>query len=119
MAKIIFLPHCLRNQECEAKLELDGYHCLNCGRCEIGKFKKTAEEKGYKVFIVPGGSMVKNILSKYPEPELVIGVACETELREGLAITEGKGIKSKRLQLLKDGCINTEVDFKKLYEMIG
>jgi len=119
MTKIIFLPHCLRNQECEAKLESDGYHCLNCGRCEIGNFKKTAEEKGYKVFIVPGGSMVKNILSKYPDPEVVIGVACEAELKEGKAITESKGIKSKRLQLLKDGCINTEVDFKKLYEMIG
>lgn len=62
--------------------------------------------------------MVKNILSKYSNPELVIGVACETELKEGLTITEKKGIKGKTLQLLKDDCVNTEVDFKKLYGMI-
>jgi len=112
--KIIFLPHCLRNQDCKARLEADGYKCLNCGKCGIGKFKKKTEELGFKVFIVPGASIIKKIMKKYTSPEIVIGVACGPELKEGIALMKKHGIKTKTLQLLKDGCVNTEVDWKKL-----
>ncbi|MCK5282257.1 MAG: DUF116 domain-containing protein [Nanoarchaeota archaeon] len=116
--KIIFLPHCLRNTDCKAKLTDHGYQLLNCGKCEICRFKKKAEEKGYKVFIVPGASMIKKILKEYKNPELVIGVACDTELKEGLALMKKQKINTKGLKLLKDGCVNTEVDFEKLYKML-
>ncbi len=117
MDKLIFLPHCLRSTECPAKLASHGYNCINCGRCKIGAFKKTAEEKGYNVFIVPGGSMVKKILEDFDDPE-VIGVACQSELKEGNELVKKKKIKAKSLQLSKDGCVNTEVDFDKLYNML-
>lgn len=112
--KIIFLPHCLRNRECKAELKWDGYKCINCGKCNIGKFKKKAEELGYKVFIVPGASMIKKIMKEHTSPEIVIGVACGPELEGGVALMEKHGIKTKTLQLLKDGCVDTEVDWNKL-----
>lgn len=114
MEKIIFLPHCLRNQNCKAKLEADGYHCLNCGKCEIGGFKKKAEEFGYNVFIVPGASMIRKIMEEHGSAEMVVGVACESELKEGAKLMRRYKIKAKTLQLLKDGCVNTEVDWDKL-----
>ena len=74
---LIFLPHCLRSQDCKARLDANGYNCINCGKCEIGGFKKQAEEAGYHVFIVPGASMVKKIVKEHGSAEMIIGVACE------------------------------------------
>ncbi len=118
MAKIVFLPHCLRAPDCRAKLSSEGYICLDCGKCRISSFLKKAKEKGYDVFIVPGASLIKKILEDYGDPEIVIGVACDAELKEGLAMMKKYKIKAKALKLLKDGCINTEVDFDKLESML-
>ena len=63
--KVIFLPQCLRSLDCKAKTTEDGVICINCGKCSIGPFKKEAESFGYKVFIAPGSSLVKNIVKKF------------------------------------------------------
>ena len=118
MVKLIFLPHCLRSVECKSKLGRYGYELIGCGRCRICEFKKKAESLGYKVFIVPGASIIKKILKEFPKPDMAIGVACDAELKEGIALMKKEGINSKSLMLLKDGCVNTEVDFDKLYKML-
>lgn len=118
MAKLVFLPHCLRSSDCPSKLGKYGYELVSCGRCNVCTFKKFAEEKGYSVFIVPGASMIKKILVDYPNPEIVIGVACDAELKEGIDMMKKAKINSKGLKLLKDGCVNTEVDFEKLKNML-
>ena len=118
MTKVIFLPHCLRVKGCKAELTAQGYKCVSCGSCGIAEFLKEAESKGYKVFIVPGGSMIKKILKDIPNPEKVIGVACDVELKEGHELMKKMKIKSDSLKLSKDGCVNTEVDFEKLKKML-
>ena len=60
--RICFLPQCLRNTNCPAKLNDNGYDCQQCGQCKIATIKKTLQPLGYKIFIVPGGSLVEKII---------------------------------------------------------
>jgi hypothetical protein len=113
--RAIFIPHCLRHPDCKAKTTEEGVICLGCGKCNISEFKKEAENLGYKLFIVPGFSLVKKLIEKH-KPRAVMGVACNEELNE--AIEANIEPITQLLPLLKDGCVNTAVDWKKLKEMI-
>ncbi len=111
--RIIFLPHCLRSRECKAETCAEGVRCINCGKCNIGLFKKEAEELGYHIFIVPGFSMVKKIIGEY-KPKAVLGVSCLNELNKAKDEVNGKKIILQGLALLKDGCVDTEADWDKI-----
>ncbi|MDI9645136.1 MAG: DUF116 domain-containing protein [Archaeoglobales archaeon] len=115
--RAVFLPQCLRSSEkCEAKLSEKGYLCKKCGNCVVGEIVEYAESLGYKhIYIVPGGSLVLRIL-KSIECEAVLGVACVPELCEAL---ERIKIPAQVVPLTKAGCINTEVDVKKVKEILG
>ncbi len=115
--RVIFLPQCLRSLECKAKTTEDGIICISCGKCNIGPFKKEAEKAGYKVFIAPGSSLIKNILKKY-KFKAVLGVACEPELKEGIKMMKKHNIAVLTVTLLKDGCVNTQVDWEKVKEAL-
>ena len=115
--KVIFLPQCLRSTECKAKTTKDGIICVNCGRCNIGPFKKEAEKLGYRVFIAPGASLIKNIVKRY-KFKAALGVACLPELKEGIKIMKEHNIITSTIPLLKDGCVNTKVDWKKVRKAV-
>ena len=110
--KAIFLPHCLRHQECPAKIGSVGLECIKCGRCKIGEFKDKAEKAGYNLFVVPGGSLVKKIISNN-NFKAVLGVACNVELEQAFDMLKKEKIISLAIPLLKDGCVNTEVEWEK------
>ena len=115
--RILLLPQCLRNKECPAKLTEYGYICQECGKCRIPEIIRLAKSLGYKVFIVPGGSMVEKILRTF-KPKAVLGVACEKELVLGSIACEKAGIPGQGICLLRDGCVETDVDWRKVKEMI-
>ncbi|MFO7791508.1 MAG: DUF116 domain-containing protein [Candidatus Saliniplasma sp.] len=116
---IIFLPQCLRNsEECEAELTDEGYKCNHCGACSISKIIKTAEDLGYMgVFVVPGGSLVRNIMKK-KQPRAVVGIACNYELVEGIEHASIHGIPTQSIPLLRGGCKDTEVDEEEVLEVL-
>ena len=108
--RAIFLPQCLRNKNCPAKTTDEGIKCAACGKCNIYRIKEYAEKLGYMFFIVPGASLVKKLVKKY-KPKAVIGVACPPELEESLKVIPKMGIVPQCVALLKDGCVETEVDW--------
>ena len=114
--KIVVLPHCLRSTDCEAKLEASGLVCKDCNRCVIGVIKTKAEEKGFKVFIIPGSTFLKKILEKN-NFKAVLGVACYQDLN--LAMMKLSKFSCQGVPLIKDGCINTKVDVKSVFEKMG
>jgi len=114
--KIVVLPHCLRDADCEAKLESSGLVCKDCNRCVIGVIKTKAEEKGFKVFIIPGSTFLKKILEKN-DFKAVLGVACYQDLN--LAMMKLSKFSCQGVPLLEDGCINTKVDVKAVLEKMG
>ena len=114
--KIVVLPHCLRHADCEAKLESSGLVCKDCNRCVIGVIKTKAEEKGFKVFIIPGSTFLKKILENN-DFKAVLGVACYQDLN--LAMMKLSKFSCQGVPLLEDGCINTKVDVKAVLEKMG
>ena len=114
--RILVFPQCLRNPKCPAPLTRYGVQCKECGRCVIGNLKKKAESKGYKVYIVPGGSFVKRIVSK-DKPSGALGVACGYELNYSMMEISGV-CPVQGVPLLKDGCFCTKVDEELVSEKI-
>jgi len=116
--RIVVLPQCLRSINCPAHLSAkDGIKCLDCGKCFIKDFRKKAEDIGYKVFIVPGGTFVKRIIIK-EKPLAVIGVGCFPDLVEGMKISKRAGIAAQGVLLETSGCIETVIDWNKLYDKL-
>jgi len=116
--RIIFFPQCLRAADCPSKLSPEGIQCINCGRCEIGKAKNCAEEKGYSVYIVPGSSFIIRLVRKH-KPEAVLGVGCMTEIKAGLEMCEKLNLYGVGLTLDKAGCVSTVLDWDYFYDFIG
>jgi hypothetical protein len=114
--KILVLPHCLRNSECEATLESSGLVCKDCNRCVIGVLKNKGEEMGYQVFIIPGSTFLKKIVEKN-RFKAVLGVACYQDLN--LAMNKLSKFHCQGVPLLRDGCINTKVDSRAVLEKMG
>jgi hypothetical protein len=115
--RLIFFPQCLRAVNCPSKLSPEGMQCTNCGNCEVGKAKKTAEDLGYKVFIVPGSSFIRRLVRKH-KPSAILGVGCVTEIKAGLEMCEKLNLYGEGLILEKAGCVSTVLDWDKFYEFI-
>ncbi|MFA5357918.1 MAG: DUF116 domain-containing protein [archaeon] len=117
--RVLFLPHCARHSKnCKAKQTDEGIACAHCKSCDIDKAVKIAEELGYmKVFVVPGGSMVKKLLKKY-KPKASLGVCCFHEAIMAFDMIKGTGIIPQVVLLLNDGCKDTKLNMPLLEERI-
>lgn len=108
--RALFMPQCMRNADkCVAEETEMGYVCKHCGQCDIAEISLYAEELGYRVFIVPGGSMVYRIMSTV-RSKAVMGIACAFELAEAMEKISNFKIPCMGVLLDKDGCINTRVN---------
>jgi hypothetical protein len=118
--RAVFVPQCLRNSEkCKAPLTDEGYQCLKCGACPIGKIKAEAERLGYGGFyIVPGGSMVFKIMAKR-KYKAVLGVACYFELADSMEKASLYGVPSQGVPLSRDGCKDTQVNVEPVVEKMS
>lgn len=112
--RVLLLPQCLRSRNCIAKRTSYGYECVSCGRCKISQAVKMAKKLGYKgIFIISGGTVVNTIIKK-ERPKACLAVACLHELVLGSLFTEKMGIVAQGVQLAKDGCVDTILDWTKL-----
>jgi len=112
--RYLFISHCLRNLDvCKAVMTEEGYVCGKCGGCDIFRIVTEAEKLGYRIFIVPGGSMVIKIVEKY-KPNACFGVACYYELEEAISKLSMAGIPTRAVPLSKTGCVNTKVDVERV-----
>jgi hypothetical protein len=123
--RILLLPHCLRQSNtCKAVYNDEGLQCQRCDpECSVNQLTAAAIEFGYKgVCVAPGGRLALKYVEK-SRPQAVVAVACEKELMEGV-----EGVKALAkvdltpltviIPLVKDGCVNTEVNVQKALEII-
>jgi hypothetical protein len=115
--KAIFLPQCLRSAKCPAHLTPEGLICQRCMLCEIGRSIDHLEAQGYQVHIVPGSTFIKRIV-KADRPKAIIGVGCLMEVREGLVLADRLGLVAMGVITMKDGCIETLVDWTELDDVV-
>jgi hypothetical protein len=114
--RAIFLPQCLRSSRCPAHLTPEGLKCKRCGLCSIGSWLPVFEQMGYRVFSVPGSSFIKRMVKKY-RPRAIIGVGCLAEVKEGLEMSDKLGLVSMGVVTLKDGCVETLVNWDDVLEI--
>lgn len=107
--RAIYLPHCLRNLDCPAKITYHGLSCIKCGKCCIKQIKEEADKLGYSLSIAPGGRFVERHAKKN-KPKAALCVACPIELASTMTFLSDRGIYVQGVSLLKTGCVNTEVD---------
>lgn len=117
--RALLLSHCSRkymDNRCKANFDasIPSYFCAHCSPdCLVNKAAITAKEKGYDVFILPGGSCVTKILksSKY---EGVVGVACGEEIKLSGDILREGDVAGQAIPLIKNGCANTVFNMETL-----
>ena len=114
--RAIFLPQCLRSARCPANLTPEGIWCQGCGLCTTGEAIRELLRLGYRVFIVPGSSFIKRMVKKY-RPQGIIGVGCTLEVKEGLDLCDQLGIPGMGVVTLKDGCVETFVNWNEVFEV--
>jgi hypothetical protein len=117
--RAVFLPHCSRkylDSRCKAVFNADipSYSCSRCSEdCQVNQSSQLAKEKGYDVFIVPGGSCIPKIL-KSTHYEGVVGVACGEEIKMFGPFLSGMGLAGQSIPMIKNGCANTVFNMETL-----
>lgn len=117
--RVLLLSHCLRpSKACPGKFQKDGLVCPETceEHCVVGRLKDAAISLGYSgVCIAAGGSMaLKYVQQRMPHG--IVAIACEKELAEGVDAVRNNSKSEDGLPvivvvpLLKDGCVDTEVD---------
>jgi len=117
--RALFLPHCSRkfmDSQCRASFnsELPSYKCGHCSEdCLVNRATKLGEEKGYDVYVLPGGSCILDIL-KRNKYEGIVGVACSQEMKLGGEGLKQMGLAGQAVPLIKNGCANTSFSLQSL-----
>lgn len=110
--RALFLPHCSRKYmdgRCKAVFDssIPSYVCAHCSAdCNINNAEQIARNKGYDVYILPGGSCLPKIIKAH-QYEGIIGVACGEEAKMSLDFLLSMKIAGQSVPLLKNGCSNT------------
>lgn len=116
--RILVVPQCLRSVKCPARLDSSvGVTCKGCGMCVIKELKVEADRLGYGFYVVPGGSFVERIV-KAIRPKAALGVACYKDLNMGMHELSKAECLVLGVPLIKDGCVETNVNTKELLNMM-
>ena len=121
--RALFLPHCSRkfmDGRCKATFnpEIPTYRCSHCSNdCPIHQATLLGEKNGYDVYVIPGGSCIKEILEKN-RYEAVVGVACGIEIRLAANLLNKLRLPGRAVPLIKNGCANTRFDMETLEKIL-
>jgi len=121
--KALLLPHCSRkymDNRCMARFdpEVPSYYCAHCSDdCLIHQATILGEREGYDVYVLPGGSCIKELLRK-KRYEAVIGVACGMEIRLAEGLFSKLNLAGQAVPLIKNGCANTKFNIETLKRVL-
>jgi hypothetical protein len=121
--RALFLPHCSRkymDSRCKAVFNPDvpSYTCAHCSEdCLVNKADSYAKQKGYDVYVLPGGSCIPRIL-KATNYEGVVGVACGEEMKLMGHLLSSMDVAGQGIPLIKNGCANTIFNMETLTKVL-
>ena len=126
--RVVLLSQCLRpSQTCPGKFNKKGLVCPeDCSEdCVLGRFREFALGLGYSgACIAAGGAMALRFVKEHT-PRAIVAVACDKELGEGVdgvkELFEGREEIPAIvvIPLLRDGCVDTEVDEEQVLKAIA
>jgi len=116
--RILMLPQCVRSStRCKAESDALGLLCEGCGHCPVGGIQQEAEALGYVVLVAEGTTAVSALLAR-GEADAIVGVSCLPALERLFRPQTAHAIPGLAIPLLRDGCVDTEVDLEWVREVI-
>ncbi len=110
---LVLIPRCMQLAECIHKVSQDVNRCRRCGRCPLAKILEATDGIDLPVHVSTGGTQARRIV-KETRPEVIVAVACERELTEGIRDVGGFAVIGVVNQRPHGPCHNTDVDVEKL-----
>ena len=83
----------------------------------VNKVVQLGKERGYDVYVIPGGSCAEKIL-KDNQYSAVVGIACGSELKLALGLLKKLDISGQGIMLTKNGCANTKLNLENLKQVL-
>ena len=108
---MILLPRCLQNSTCNQDVIEQSSNCQQCGRCHICDVVSLGQQYGLRVLIATGGLMARAYVRQH-KPRLVIAVACEHELLDGMFKIFPKPVYAVVNTRPHGPCKDTHIDIK-------
>jgi hypothetical protein len=121
--RVLLLPHCSRkymDNRCKAVFDsnIPSYSCSHCSPdCLVNQATLAGEERGYDVYVLPGGSCIHQILQK-GRYEALVGVACGEEIKLAEGLLEKTGLPGQNVPLIRNGCANTTFNIRALKKVL-
>jgi len=121
--RVLLLPHCSRkymDNRCKAVFDhnIPSYSCSHCSPdCLVNQATLAGEERGYDVYVLPGGSCIHQILQKGCY-EALVGVACGEEIKLAERVLAKTGLPGQNVPLIKNGCANTAFNIRALKKIL-
>ena len=114
---LLLLPHCLQFDGCQKEITGPSVNCAKCGKCDIFALLTLSKKYNIIIKVTTGGRLAKRLVGEI-SPDVVIAVACERELCEGIFgvyPVPVYGIPNKRPN---GPCINTNVEIQTVEDAI-
>jgi hypothetical protein len=121
--RALFLPHCSRkylDSRCKAVFDssIPSYVCAHCSPdCLVNESDTLAKQRGYDVFVLPGGSCIPKILGNR-RYEGIVGVACGEEIKVLGPLLNSMDVAGQSIPLIKNGCANTVFNMESLVKVL-
>jgi uncharacterized protein len=113
---LLLLPRCLQNAECTRAIARDISLCQRCGKCPMKNIRELGEEFGVMLRVVNGGRRALTLLLD-DRVEAVVAVACEPELKAGIAASSKPVLAITNLRP-HGPCHETDVEIEKIRQAI-
>jgi uncharacterized protein len=106
---LLLLPHCLQFDGCPRRLTGSVLNCEKCGKCRVRDLLTLGEKYNIIIKVATGGRLARRIVGE-ASPDMVVAVACERELSEGIFSVYPLPVYGIPNIRLSGPCINTDVD---------
>ena len=114
---MLLMPHCLQSSTCDRRLTYNTDNCTRCGRCPIKGLLELRDVYGVHLAIATGGTIARRIVVQ-KRPRLILAVACERDLAEGIQDTFPLPVFGV-LNLRPHGpCLDTLIPFQALEDAL-
>lgn len=108
---LLLFSSCLQDSRCEQRITTDLSRCQRCGRCEVKDLLEIAEQFGVQVAVATGGELAMQKATDN-SVKVVVAVACEKELREGVLGCFPKPVWAVAIERPNGPCHDTIVDLE-------
>ena len=106
---LILLPRCLQNSDCKQNVVEHSDNCKLCGKCAIAEIVQIAKKYNNIPVCLATGSLQAKECVKRHRPKLILAVACERELAQGIFAVFPLAVYAVLNERPNGPCKNTQV----------